>query len=192
MQVDLSGSRFENPEMCACCGGNAETKMPVTASREEGKRVVRTKANSYAFPYCKTCVEHVDAVHTAWRTAICILSVSLLGAGYFYLFSAAPDFAIFVVVSGCAGSAIFFAGLMVRAKSLSTGECASVCCAVGYVGWDGAVQKFEIASPSYALALKVANQKKLVNVSQEDWQWLQANSFFMPPTKPESIVRCKR
>lgn len=192
MQVDLSGSRFENPQVCACCGGDAETKMLVTASREEGKRVVRTKANAYAFPYCKICVDHVEGVNTAWRTTIGILSVSLLGAGYFYFFSAFPEFAVFVIISGGAGSVIFFAGLMVKAKFLCTRECVSVFCTVGYNGWDGSVQKFEITSPAYALAFKVANQRKLVNVSQEDWQWLQANNCIMPSTKPESIVRSKR
>lgn len=192
MQVDVSGYRFENPDMCACCGGNPETKMPVTARRKTGKRVVHETTNSYAFPYCTACLEHVKAANTAIAVTVFIVAVFLLAAGYFYFFATISDFAIFMIIGAVVGGAIAYSGLISRAKSLCVSNCSCVGCAVEYLGWDGPVQKFEIASQSYALAFRVDNQKKLVNVSHENWQELQALNFIKHPSKQESIIRSKR
>lgn len=187
MVVAVSGRIFKNPDICACCGGHAETKMLVKACKEKGTRVIRKEIHSYEFPYCKACVEHVEAASLAERTAIYIAGIALFAAGYFYFFSTAPDFAVVVIISGAAGGVVSLVGLRARARSFCVPNCVSLDRAVGYVDWDGSVQKFEIASVSYHDFFIMDNAEKWCNRSNKIEERLQANFYIRPPCKPQSI-----
>ena len=59
--VQISAKILTWPPACACCCGRPTGTMTVTSSREVGKRVVHVTSKSWKVPYCRRCVDHIDA-----------------------------------------------------------------------------------------------------------------------------------
>lgn len=189
MRVDVSGQKFSFPGHCACCGANPETTMATIASRTTGTRVTHTTSKSWEFPYCHQCVGHVNAAGRARTVTWATVIVSLVGAAYLHFFTAVPLLSIPVLAAGLGGGFLAFNVLMGGARAQCRESCVSVESAVGYYGWQGSCHMFEIASGSYALAFMVANRSKLVNVSPQTWQWLEANGYGQPANQPQAPKR---
>jgi len=187
MKVELSGHKFDFPRHCACCDAGAQTTLSVSASRSTGKRVKHTTSKAWDFPYCATCVEHVQAAK--WAT---IGAISTFVCGVFLALASGansplPSTAIFW--SGVAGSIAIYVVLLARAKNMCHAQCSGVRTAVAYQGWHGTLHKFKISSPAYSHRFMTANQSKLVNVRPEVWQWLQANGMRTETTTAQSPRR---
>jgi hypothetical protein len=54
-----------------------------------------------------------------------------------------------------------------RARALCSANCANVCSAVGYLGWNGTVHIFELASRPFALRFMLANRSRILNVDYD-------------------------
>jgi len=190
MRIDLSGHKFTFPQQCACRGAAPQTSLAASATRTTGKRVVHTDTRSWDFPYCLSCTAHVKAAKDAAIAAGFISGGSIL---IFMFCSFALDQAglgLLLCAAGI-GFAIFtHNSMMSKAKSMCSSTCAAVKSAIGYHGWQGACQMFEVVPPQYALAFMLTNQKKLVNVRPEVWQWLQTNGYGGSlADKPQSAKR---
>jgi len=174
MRVEASGRQFEFPSQCACCGGNADTRLTASASKTTGKKVVHTTTHSWDFPYCSPCIAHVRKARSAGSTAVLLTVVDLV-LGVILYYAAAPWLGIAAGIAGIVGVILMHRAMMARAMAACGPQCACVSSAVAFLDWDGSRQAFEIASPSYALAFMVANERKLVNLSPQALQFLEAN-----------------
>lgn len=189
MRVDVSGSKFNFPQQCACCGNSAQTMMEVEASRSTGKKVVHTTTKAWEFPYCSDCTNHVQTVRLATSAAIVIIIASLLLAGYFYFIATASRLAILVSIGGIVGGIVTYGSLMAMAKASCNSNCVSARLAVRYLGWRTTCHMFEIMSDSYAFAFMMENRNKLVNVKPEVWEWLRAGVYITQPKQAQSARR---
>lgn len=129
------------PPLCACCGESSSTTVRVSATRVQGKRVVRTKTSTWNFPFCMRCGEH----DREWPTAsgFEVLVLTLLTCGL-YLY--------------------FYVKRRQRALAMCSPACARPTHAVAYLGWHGTVHQFEVASEVFARAFMTSNAKKVVGV----------------------------
>jgi len=187
MQIDMSGHNFIFPPECACCGGAPQARFTVFASRTTGKRVKHTTSQSWDFPYCQRCVEHVRAARGANVTASVIAVFSILATVLAFASDLGTPVPGVVVFLGGMGGTIFTRNkLMNAARRMMMQPCVSLHRAVDYLGWHGTCHKFDVLSQKYALTFMLSNQKKLVNVRQDVWQWLQANGAGGPPTAPQA------
>ena len=189
MQVDLSGQKFVFPPQCACCGNPPQATLTAVATRTTGKRVVHTTAKSWDFPYCAQCLAHVQAADQAKTTALCLVIASLLAAACLYFFTGIAVLACIAAVGGIGGSIAAYNNMMLKAKAQCATTCACVQRAVQYLGWQGTCHMFEVVSHAHALAFMTTNQKKLVNVRPEVWQWLNANGCGTPMQQAQSPKR---
>lgn len=173
MQVSVSAQRVSIPHQCACCGDNPDTEITVSASRTTGKRVVHTRTNSWAFPYCSRCLQHV-AVYNS-RNLIGFLGVIL---GLILLLVLRQNlFLGILALLVCTIPAILVQRTKNRErqeklKELVSANCTTPARAVTYIGWQGSVQHFDFASQEYATKFMRANQSKLINISPEARQLL--------------------
>ena len=85
MRIEASGYKVEFPQQCACCGCNSDTALTVSASKSSGQKVVRTKTNTWDFPYCRRCVKHTRIASIARIVAVTTAAAALIAAGIFYL-----------------------------------------------------------------------------------------------------------
>jgi hypothetical protein len=188
MRVDVSGHQFVFPTTCACCNGKTDTELTVSASKSTGKRVIHTSTNAWDIPYCDHCVKHVKAVEAAVTLAWVLGVLSLTAAGALWYF-ATPFLGIPVGVAGLVGTVLLHNKLMADARAMCGPDCVCVERAVKYLGWHGPLHKFWIASLDHALAFMLANQKKLVNLSQEARDLLESSGHAPRPGAPRSPRR---
>lgn len=155
------------PAVCACCGGPSDRTVRASATRVEGKRVIRTKTSSWDVPHCSACAAHDDA----WPTAdgLEILVLTLLTCGI-YLY--------------------FYVNRRRRALALCMASCARPRQAISYLGWHGTVHRFEIASPAFAQAFLAANAKKVVGADATARQLLDTPP--VPPAPPLVVAQSPR
>jgi hypothetical protein len=144
--------------------------MPVSASRTTGKRVVRTKTNTWTFPYCAKCVEHVNAWNAAGAGGMIAVAI-ILALGSLLVH---PILSLAIGVGG-----IWLAVSTSRkrkdgVRAMLYPECTSAQRAVDYLGWSGTVETFDIRSERYALRFVRDNAGKAVNLSPEVWSKLNA------------------
>jgi len=190
MRVDVSGHQFVFPTACVCCNGKADTELTVSASKSTGKRVIHTNTNAWDIPFCDRCVEHVKAAEAAVFLAWVLGVLSVVAAGVLWYFLT-PFLGIPVGVAGLAGTGFLYNKLMADARAKCGPDCVCVEKAVKYLGWHGPLHKFWITSEDYALAFMVANQKKLVNLSQEATDLLKASGHVPRPSAPRAPRRFK-
>src|SRR5664280_10624 len=150
MRIYLSGRKFTFPLQCACCGGTPETTLTVFCGKSTGKRVVHTTVNTWDFPYCKQCIEHIRVAKNASVGAILIIAVSAIVAGYFGQFTVMSTYAWIIVAAGSAGGFCLYNNLMRKARRNL--NCVSTGNAVNYLGWQRSCHEFEVISSKYALA----------------------------------------
>jgi hypothetical protein len=165
MRIQLSGKRFSFPPFCVCCGNAAETEIAVSASRTTGKRVVTTKTNTWAFPYCRACVAHV----AAWDAAGGCGAIALVLVIALMVAIAAPPIGLAIAIFGIWAVRSASNRKKQEAKQMCSPQCTSAHRAVDYIGWSGTVETFDIASERYAVQFMLTNRAKLVNVSPETW-----------------------
>ena len=158
-RFQISANFLSWPNSCACCGGNADTKLHASASRTTGKRVRHTTTSSWKVPYCSQCVRHKEAYESAsnWLVASFVLGL----------------IAWFFVAKASSGSVGFFVGMVVallgfwpcskaqkQARSLMLSSCCSPTSAVQYIEWHGTFHTFVFASKSYLESFLAANSRK--------------------------------
>lgn len=189
MQVDVSGTRFEFPHPCACCGGKANARLGVAATKSTGKKVVHTRTNTWDFPYCDACLGHVRAAEAAASLAF-TLAVSSVVAGVALWFFVIPYVGILATVLGLAGRTYLYSKQMTAARSMMRkSECACVGRAVSYLNWHGSLHQFWFVSLDYALAFMLANQRKLVNLSHEAIELMESGGQVPPAAGPRAPRR---
>jgi hypothetical protein len=158
-RFQISANLLSWPSSCACCGGDADTKLRASAARTTGKRVQRTTTSWWEVPYCSQCVRHKEAYDSAsiWLWASWVLGV----------------FVWFLVAQVLSASVGFFVGAIVallgiwpyqaartRARTLMLSNCCSPTAAVRYVEWHGTFHTFVFASKSYLELFLAANSRK--------------------------------
>lgn len=79
--------------------------------------------------------------------------------------------------------------MMANSKAACGTQCICVSSALGFLGWNGSRQAFEIASTSYALGFMVPNERKLVNLSPVAVQFLEANGHRHPAWGQQTAQR---
>jgi uncharacterized tellurite resistance protein B-like protein len=161
VRIDVSAKQLSMPAVCACCGGPSDTIVQNTATRVEGKRVIRTKTSSWNIPYCSTCAAHDRVWPGASAFEVFVLTILTCGI-YLYFYIQRRKQALAMCMAGCARPRQAFA----------------------YLGWHGTVHQFEVASPVFAQAFLAANAKKVVGADQAARQLLVA----APPTPPRGVV----
>ncbi len=176
MNVSLSARTIHFPNQCACCYGNAETKLRVFSSRTKGSRIVRKETSSWNFPYCHSCLDHVNA----WERAKKSGSIALVAGGLLaFLLCLLPSHIVTIPVA----ILVFLAGWIVQKKIrqrnqnqallLCQPHCTCAAAAVSYLGWHGTTQKFFLPSPYFAAHFMALNHSKLLNVSPEGMQLVE-------------------
>jgi hypothetical protein len=162
--------------------------LTVSASKSTGKRVVHTSTNAWDIPYCEPCVKHVQAAEgaVAFAWVVGVLSVAAAGALWYF---ATPFLGIPVGVAGLVGTGLLYNKLMAGARAMCVPDCVCVVRAVKYLGWHGPLHKFEVASADFALAFMVANQNKLVNLTQDARDLLKSSGNVPRPNAPRAPRR---
>lgn len=176
MRVEVSGRQFNFPPHCACCGAPANTTFTVAATKTTGKKVVHTSTNTWDFPYCSACIAHIKAIRQANATATALGIGTIVLALFCYL-GVAPWLGVLISFLGAVGTIFIYNQLSTQAKALCGSTCACVTHGVAFLNWDGTQQVFEIVSQDYALDFMIANQKKLVNVSPQARQLMEAYGY---------------
>jgi hypothetical protein len=174
MRVEASGRQFVFPVQCACCGGAADGRLTASASKSTGKKVVHTTIHSWDFPYCSPCIGHVKAAESASSISILLTVVALVIAVILYV-GVAGWLGVATGLGGMAGVIVLYNKMMAKAKAACGPQCACVSSAVTFLNWDGTKQAFDMASAGYATAFMMANERKLVNLSPQAQQFLEAN-----------------
>lgn len=186
MNVDVSGQKFIFPPICACCGGHANGTVIAQANRTTGKRVVRTSSKSWDFPYCQNCLAHVKAA----RNASTVQSVGVIASLFFggIIGLAVNSLIASIIISGLCVILSLTIGhvLLEGARKMCSPDCVNVRTAVQYRGWYGNCHSFYIQSQEYAFAFMKSNEKKLINVQPNVWNWLQTSN---PPSNIQSAKR---
>src|SRR5579862_5573633 len=133
MKVDVSGQKFVFPQTCACCGSWPHTTFAAVASKTTGSRVVRTQSKSWDFPYCGSCICHVSKARTATNVSGTIAALAVVAA-VVAGFSGLLAISVVVAAAGISGAIYSYHKLMGQARALCSPNCASVECAVKYLG----------------------------------------------------------
>ena len=152
MKVDVSAKFISIPRCCACCGDTPSVELAAQASKKRGNTQY---TNSWSFPYCAHCADHI-ASH---NSTVHILVVGLIAA--FLLMFFVGWWSLLVVGLSIAGWVI----QSNQAKSSCGPNCASPGAAVTYLGWHGTLHSFFFASRDYAGKFMAANSGKLVNMT---------------------------
>jgi hypothetical protein len=172
MQVDVSAKTVSFPRHCACCGREPDAQLALSASRSRGVRVVRTTTHTWSVPYCSACIRHTQE----WERATTYLTVALaVGAvvGALLLCSSAVVGIVIFTLALAAGLGAYTLQRKHARTFCSTG-CAMPGRAASFLGWDGTLQSFWFAHPSFATAFMIANLNKLVNLTPQTRQLLEA------------------
>jgi hypothetical protein len=166
VRLYISARKLNVPRICACCGAPPDAEMDAKHTRTTGKRVIREQTRSWTFPYCLQCIRHVEMWRNVGTVAAWTMLLAVVVAVALAKASGGVAAAIsFVLFAAIATAATARRRAKVRA-SLSP-SCAVPEPAVHYLGWDGSVQGFDIASRDFAASLAQANQRALVNISPE-------------------------
>lgn len=178
MQIEISAAKISFPGACACCGGPGETELSVSATRSRGKRVVHTTSKTWAFPYCRRCVEHVEK----WDSGANAFTLALTVGGILAVLSlwSSAVLAALVVVVAVAGGLALQSAEHRKAAAMCSPSCVQASRAVDYLGWSGSLHTFEVSSPRYASEFLQANLKKVVNLRPEARELLQADAGQKP------------
>jgi hypothetical protein len=151
----------------------ADADLTVSASKTTGARVIHTATNTWDIPYCSHCIEHIQAAQAAreisWIIAFLFVVIAVLCC------LATPYLGIPVAVLELLGTKLLFNRHMAQARRLCLPTCVTVNKAASYFGWHGSLHQFEFASQDFALAFMIANQGKLVNLSQKASHLLAAS-----------------
>ena len=184
MEVLVSAKTISVPRRCACCGAASDSEMEVTASRTTGTRVVKTRTNSWAYPYCSRCLGHVKEIESVGAaTTACFVGGALCGliVGLAVSGGVGLGLAVIAFVVG----AILESQRKSRIRDQLPSECSTAGRAVRYLGWNGTVQVFDFVSAGYAAAFASANRSKLVNVSSELFALMEAST---PTPEPRRVA----
>lgn len=162
--VQVSARILHWPDMCACCGGPADTSFAAGFSKSKGKRVVRTESKWWKVPYCRDCIKHVRGQRAAvagcyWSVGAAIAAIIGAAAGGGGPGRPTP-FVIAALVVAAAGCVVAFYAYS-AAKRRACGDCDYLVPAVRYLGWYGAVHTFEFDNGDYADEFIRANGGKL-------------------------------
>jgi hypothetical protein len=60
-RVQISARMIQWPDVCACCCQAADTRVEVSSTRTTGKKIIRSTTKTWNVPYCRRCLEHIDA-----------------------------------------------------------------------------------------------------------------------------------
>lgn len=168
MKVSVSAQKISIPRQCACCGKEPDTELTVSASKATGKRVVKTRTNSWDFPYCSRCLQHARVVES--QNYFVLLGIA---AGIVLLLALYQTPALgFLALLVCFVAAILIQQKRNRKrqeklKELVSASCATSTYAVKYLGWQGSIQHFDFASKDFAAQFMRSNLAKLINLSPE-------------------------
>ncbi len=157
----MSAKQLVMPDTCTCCGHPSQTTRQSTATRVEGKRVIRTKTSSWSFPYCNRCDSHDREWPGASVGEVVLFAILTLGI-YIYFYVRARQ----------------------RALRICSAQCVPPRQAIAYLGWHGSVHQFEVASSTFASAFLAANAKKVVGADADARALLAAPAATPPRPKP--------
>jgi hypothetical protein len=187
MRVEASGNQFTFPQQCVCCESEPDTCLTVSASKSSGQRVVRTKTNTWDFPYCSHCLNHIAAANTALTLAGIVIVLVVVIA-----WSLAGWSGTIFGSLGAVGALILYVKLISNANKTLRNSCVGLGKAVGFIGWDGTHQVFEIGSPKYAREFMIANKRKLINVSHEARELLVEEAYDKQANNVQSARRYRK
>lgn len=172
MRVDLSGRVFSFPRVCACCGREADDQLQVTATRSRGKRVVHTESVTWPIPYCSACLSHAAAWNSALTLFKTVAGIGLV-VGSLSLCAAVPVGLVVI-----AGALVLAFVLQAKRRTTATAECSPQCACPGpaaaYLGWQGTFHSFDLEGRVFAADFMSANLGKLLNVSPQARQLVNA------------------
>jgi hypothetical protein len=166
MEVDLSGRTFVFPSRCACCCESSDAQLTIAAMRSWGKRVIHQETKAWDVPYCTVCITHVGSTDNAYTISKVIRILTPVGVVIGWLsasFLIGLALGIGIVVAG----GVLFYQQRSNAKAQCKPTCASPKRAIAYLGWQGALHRFDVQSAMFAQAFMNANRQKLVNISAE-------------------------
>lgn len=144
MRVQVSGTKFMFPRICACCGATAERTVEVSAMRMSGRKATRFQTQSWPIPYCGRCADHVAANPSVGCATI--LLIILTGGLWLVVFM------------------VYYLVAKTRTRTMMSKSCASAGLAAAYHHWHGTTHTFDFTSTEFALAFMRSNRRKLVNV----------------------------
>src|SRR5579883_3455178 len=118
-EVNLSARIIHWPDLCACCSGPPDTHVNISYTRRTGVRVIRTQTKSWAVPYCRRCLSHIELAEEleefGWtvihRPAVLVCSALTAGLLGILLFLGLPPLAAVVlslVWLGAIGFGVYF------------------------------------------------------------------------------------
>lgn len=157
MKVDVSAKIISIPRHCACCGDSPSVDLQTKATKKRGKTQY---TNSWSFPYCLRCADHV----AAHNMAMMFLVIGFVASFVFMFF-----IGWWCLIAAGLGVAACIAKIN-QAKEMCGAACVSSGSAVSYLGWHGTLHSFSFVSNDYAVKFMHANAGKLVNLtsSQHD------------------------
>jgi hypothetical protein len=166
VNIYVSARKLTMPAACPCCDGHPDSEMNVSHTRRTGKRVIREQTRSWTFPYCGRCVAHVATWNAADAIASGTVAIGIIG-GIVLGFVATAVIGVLFFVASLPLALVFAARARRRARAELMPGCVSPGSCVGYLGWDGSLQGFDVGSNRYAERFARANLRSLVNVSAD-------------------------
>lgn len=163
MIVELSARKLAFPRLCPCCGAVADGEIKLVASRTTGKRVIHTTSHAWNFPYCSRCLAHVSAWEAVGAPGLIVLAILLALGGL----AIHVGMTIAVIVLAIVVINMQLSRERERVRGTCPPECLQPDRAVKYLGWNGSVQTFDVASPQFAAAFVSLNSGKLINDTPE-------------------------
>jgi hypothetical protein len=148
VKVEVKSKTLRFPRACPCCGGHPDIERTFFATRVTDGAIVRTRMRSWSVPYCSACADHASSWPGPIRSTG--LALGLLTCGAWLL-----------------------ADHLMResARRATRARCSPSCVAPGFAvdfaGWDGRRQVFDFVSRAYAVDFALANERGLVDVSDE-------------------------
>ena len=169
MRVELSGKRISFPTQCTCCGEypNADNYI---AKATKHTRASMTR--EWQFPMCDQCQSHLAIYQSGTQMAGLCFGLGLVGAFVISWWALAVGIILAIVTSYVAAHRAHS-----RAEAAQSPTCATAGPPAKFVGWQGAVQVFDIPSESYATAFLQENTSKVVNLTAEARGALSAASL---------------
>lgn len=157
MRIEVSARHIAVPNMCPCCGNEADKTLVISVTQKHGKRASQKRTKTLQIPYCSLCLKHAKL----WDIQGYIAGIVTL-------------IALFII--GPVGIFFGLASLIITsltAHSMLSNSCASERAVIKFVKWHGTVHVFDISSPTYAAAFMKANHAKLINLSSAARKLLQ-------------------
>jgi len=76
--VQISARIITWPRICACCCQAADTTAQITSTRTTGVEVIHKQTKGWSVPYCRRCLDHIDAAADLRAHSTFVFHLSIL------------------------------------------------------------------------------------------------------------------